>query len=504
MILVGLLILIIVAVLSHIVLIKGTNFLGIIENKYREGIATELSSAEELKNKITETSSNIIKGATINPSEQVEVIGNIGTHLFYLEKGYVKCELIKYGFRISRIGRFLAWLKIVPKMKMANEINSIFENISGNKTNETENEKKIKSVSNISMLTNLLALISIVLIIFSVVSLKKGYVDVVKNSVPEGYNVTYGEAFADFFTDATWEGFNADDGRKVAEFKGTFLMDGENATVLMQYTMDDVNDTFELSYFTINGEIQDMETYALLMESVFEKKPKTDLETSSEEASSEEIFSDETMSEETPPEYVTSLSTPILSGFYSVNVSNGLDGQCYRTHWGGIENATGYEIESTQLTNDGSYTETKETTDLFYEVATSMPLIAKVRVRAYIDNENGKRIYSEWSEPKEVEINTEYLEENNDLNWDNMLGEYSGDGMNSIYLENNGNGFYITIGTYRGGEDLEGKLFLEENNTLCYSDGDTHSFSLRILDSNTVEIFDASWSCSFCGVYTKY
>ena len=85
-----------------------------------------------------------------------------------------------------------------------------------------------------------------------------------------------------------------------------------------------------------------------------------------------------------------------------------------------------------------------------------------------------------------------------------MLGEYSGDGMNSIYLENNGNGFYITIGTYRGGEDLEGKLFLEENNTLCYSDGDTHSFSLRILDSNTIEIFDASWSCSFCGVYTKY
>ena len=84
MMLIGFLALIIVAILSQIVLFKGINFLGIIENKYRDGITTDLSSVEELKDKIVDTSANMIKGATINSTGQVEVIGNTGTHLFYL------------------------------------------------------------------------------------------------------------------------------------------------------------------------------------------------------------------------------------------------------------------------------------------------------------------------------------------------------------------------------------------------------------------------------------
>ena len=52
MLLLGFLALIIVAIISEIVAFKGVNFLGKIEEKYRDGIATELSSAEELKNKI--------------------------------------------------------------------------------------------------------------------------------------------------------------------------------------------------------------------------------------------------------------------------------------------------------------------------------------------------------------------------------------------------------------------------------------------------------------------
>lgn len=389
MFLLGFLALIIVAIISEIVAFKGVNFLGKIEEKYRDGIATELSSAEELKNKIIETSSCIIKGATVNSLGKVEVIGNTGIHLFYLENNSVKCELIKYSLRVSPIGRFIAWLRIVPKMKAANEINVIFENLSGNKTDGANNEKTIKSVSTKSILTNILALISIALIIYSAVSAKNGYVDIVKNSVAEGYGSTYGEAFDNYFKDAIWEGFNSDNGKKIVEFKGAFLLDEEDATVHMQYTVNDNHNTFELSYFTINGEIQDMETYALLMERVFSDNLNDNIKE--------------------PSEDILLLSTPILSGFYYVSTPDA-EGQCFRTDWSAVAEATGYEIEHTQVSVDGPYTQIKETTNLFYEVGGSMEITASVKVRAYKDKEDGQRIYSNWSEIKEAKICGGYLE----------------------------------------------------------------------------------------------
>ncbi len=282
MILIGFLALIIVAVLSQIVLFKGTNFVGIIEQKYRNGIATELSSAEELKNKIVETNANIIKGATINSRGQVEVIGNTGTHLFYLEDGCVKSELVKYGFRISRIGRFLAWLKIVPKMKMANEINTIFENISGTKDSSIDNEKIINSVSSKSKLTNILAIISIVLIIFSVASMPKSntelsnsdvYVETIQATNLEDSEYTYEEIFNDFFANPTWKHFTSEDGQEIVEFTGECTYDENEVKVTIQYLITNETETtleWELAYFDIDGESQDLSMFDGMVKTAIE------------------------------------------------------------------------------------------------------------------------------------------------------------------------------------------------------------------------------------------
>lgn len=282
MILIGLLALIIVAVLSQIVLFKGTNFLGIIEQKYRNGIATELSSAEELKNKIVETNANIIKGATINSTGQVEVIGKTGTHLFYLENGCIKSELVKYGFRISRIGRFLGWLKIVPKMKMANEINTIFENISGTKDSSVDNEKIINSVSGKSKLTNILAIISIVLIIFSVASMPKNntelsnsnvYVETIQATNLEDSEYTYKEIFNDFFANPTWKHFTSEDGQEIVEFTGECTYDESEVKVTIQYLITNETETtleWELAYFDIDGESQDLSMFDGMVKTAIE------------------------------------------------------------------------------------------------------------------------------------------------------------------------------------------------------------------------------------------
>jgi len=105
MILVAFSILLIAAILCEVVAIKGINFIGIITEKYENGIPTELTTAEELKNKIIETNRNNVKGASVNASGQVEVIGDTGTHLFYIEDGNVKAHFLKHKIRISRTGR---------------------------------------------------------------------------------------------------------------------------------------------------------------------------------------------------------------------------------------------------------------------------------------------------------------------------------------------------------------------------------------------------------------
>lgn len=282
MILVGFLALIIVAVLSQIVLIKGTNFLGIIAEKYKDGIAIDLSSAEELKNKIIETSSDIIKGASVNSSGQVEVIGKTGTHLFYLENGNMKSQLIKYGFRISRIGRFLAWLKIVSKMKMANEINTIFENLIGNKATNTDNEEIIKSVSSKSKLTNILAVISIILIIFSVTSLPGNkattvntdvYEQTIQESILDDSSYTYKEVFNGFFANPIWEHFTGDENQEIVEFTGECSYQEKDVKVTVQYLITNETEAsveYELIYFDIDGEPQDLTTFEEMISAAIE------------------------------------------------------------------------------------------------------------------------------------------------------------------------------------------------------------------------------------------
>ncbi|MBE7012646.1 MAG: hypothetical protein E7416_01005 [Ruminococcaceae bacterium] len=273
MILIGLLALIISAVLSHIVLFKGTKFLDLIGNKYRDGIPTELSSPEELKNKIVETCSDLIKGTIVNSSGQVEVTGNTGTHLFYLENGRVKCELVKYDIRLSRVGRLLAWMKIVPKMKMANEFDAIFKNISGSADTDSDNEKIINSVSGKTKLTNIFAILSIILIVCSVSSLPENntesdsydvYVETIQATKLNDSEHTHKEIFNDFFSNPTWKHFTGEDGKETVEFTGECLYQENDVKVKVQYLITNETEStleWQLNYFDINGEPQDLNTF---------------------------------------------------------------------------------------------------------------------------------------------------------------------------------------------------------------------------------------------------
>ena len=85
-----------------------------------------------------------------------------------------------------------------------------------------------------------------------------------------------------------------------------------------------------------------------------------------------------------------------------------------------------------------------------------------------------------------------------------MVGSYEGDYMNIIYLENVNGQPYLTIATYRGADDISGELAVLEDGSLFYFNGGTRSFTLKFIDSNTIELIHDTWESQLPGTYVKY
>ncbi len=269
MILVAVLLLVITVVIGEIALFKAVNFIGLIHEKYGNGLATELSSTEELKNKILETNSNIIKDAKVNSSDKVAVFGKYGTYLFYLENGFVKSNLDKFRFRVGPISRIIGWFKILSKVKIANEINTIFDNISGNAGASADNENSIKTITKKINFANILIVVTILAFIFSVTSAPNNnselssnnvYVATIQATNLEDSEYTYKEVLNDFFSNPTWKHFTSEDGNDVVEFTGGCTYGEDNVKVTVQYLITNETDStleWKVNYFDIDGEPQD-------------------------------------------------------------------------------------------------------------------------------------------------------------------------------------------------------------------------------------------------------
>ena len=91
--------------------------------------------------------------------------------------------------------------------------------------------------------------------------------------------------------------------------------------------------------------------------------------------------------------------------------------------------------------------------------------------------------------------------------WQEMVGEYNDDYLDCVYLsEENGEPF-LNISTYRGGggdRDIhDAPLYVNDDGSLFYYDGGSHSFTIKFIDYNTIEICDDSWDTGLDGIYTK-
>lgn len=98
------------------------------------------------------------------------------------------------------------------------------------------------------------------------------YIDIVKNGNFNSYtSATVGESFDNFFTDEKWEYFESDNGKDIVEFNGNCLKNEKDCHVCIQFEINDSDDTFEVSYYALDGEPQDLFTWAGMLEKIYEE-----------------------------------------------------------------------------------------------------------------------------------------------------------------------------------------------------------------------------------------
>ena len=96
----------------------------------------------------------------------------------------------------------------------------------------------------------------------NVLGVKSGYPDV----LPE---ITFGDAFGEFFSSPTWNYFKADTGEEVVEFTGYCLRNNEEVKVRLQFILNNENGTFQTGAVSINDLVQSQEESNEIVYSAF-------------------------------------------------------------------------------------------------------------------------------------------------------------------------------------------------------------------------------------------
>ncbi|MEF2965848.1 DUF4339 domain-containing protein [Paenibacillus sp. M1] len=96
-------------------------------------------------------------------------------------------------------------------------------------------------------------------------------VDLVKDGTLNSYpNKTVSQMVDNYFLNSKWEAFVADDRNTYINVTGEITYQGENTQVLMQFKLNN-DDSFELYALEFNDVPQDMTTYTVLMNSMYDE-----------------------------------------------------------------------------------------------------------------------------------------------------------------------------------------------------------------------------------------
>lgn len=95
------------------------------------------------------------------------------------------------------------------------------------------------------------------------------YVQLIKTATPTDYpNITYGEAFDDFFTNPHWA-YVEMDGEQIIDFTGQCTYDGEDVNCEIMFKLDMQEGTFEVKYYEFDGNEQDLNDWPSILDTIF-------------------------------------------------------------------------------------------------------------------------------------------------------------------------------------------------------------------------------------------
>ena len=225
------------------------------------------------------------------------------------------------------------------------------------------------------------------------------YINYVKEGSPEIYpNITYEEAFHDFFYNPKWKYFESEKGADVVEFTGGCYYADTKVTVTMQFVLDIDDGTFTLEYFGMNDVPQTEFMMLVIIEKVFESYGTADTDHVIEEdigkpvAKAESFLTrtDNYLTEETEDNYDDLLEPQVTEEIYDDTTNRELHGS---------ENIENKKIDYS-LWEDAYQRSTGPSSSIFIDAIDENGIVftASIGASGYTAYVDMREFYAEWIE----------------------------------------------------------------------------------------------------------
>lgn len=253
-----------------VMFVKGNKEYGNMLNKmrhaYSDGTDLGVANSGELQKLVSETL-GISMASKLNPDMTITIKGKKCIHNLYMSGNLVNIEYPSVDENLQGVKKFLNTFLIPVKMMQIREANNIMDSLVKQVNPDTvlqpkDDDKNVKYTIFTSWGSAVGVLIAAFMLVVAVFGVND--IDSVKNACPNRYpDISYGEAFDNYFIDGQW----SNPKNNVVRFQGDFNYNNNNAIMKIQFVIK--KDKIKVSYMSINGARQDSSYANLLLEQIF-------------------------------------------------------------------------------------------------------------------------------------------------------------------------------------------------------------------------------------------
>lgn len=228
-----------------------------------------VNDMQELTEELGKMNCSLTKRVYMDENGNACVMGKNSKHTFKVEEGILVLRSEKENYKAVLERETIAACLLKHLAPYAS-------------VNAYETERTNDRLPKLKMILASVCAVCFAFLIFTVVNpeLTNGYqvyIDAVKNGCPESYpTISYGRAFDSFFSNEKWEYFKSTDNQKVVEFSGNCRYEEEEVDIVVQFLLDEENNTFDVGALTMNGKEQNELVKSLFVVTVFESYGSAD------------------------------------------------------------------------------------------------------------------------------------------------------------------------------------------------------------------------------------